>query len=158
MLLDRAADVRVTTAGTHVIEGMPMSWRTRDSIAELGITSEGHRSHQLTNSDVAAADVVVCLAAEHVAYMRRTHPEAAAKTTTLKRLARDLPGTSGATFAERLAELRLAEVEPEHWEDVDDPAGGDLPVFQACAREILDLIDQIVPELSTPASTPTGGP
>lgn len=158
MLLDRAPELRVTTAGTHVIEGMPMSWRTRDAIAELGVKSEGHRSHQLTDRDVAAADVVVCLAAEHVAYMRRTHPEAAAKTTTLKRLARDLPGAPGGTFAERLLALHLEAVDPEHWEDVDDPAGGDLPVFQACAREILDLVDELVPALVTPASAPTGGP
>jgi protein-tyrosine-phosphatase len=158
MLIDRAPELRVTTAGTHVIEGMPMSWRTRDSIAELGVKSEGHRSHQLTNNDVAAADVIVCLAAEHVAYMRRTHPEAAAKTTTLKRLARDLPTAPGATFTDRLRALHLDEVEPEHWEDVDDPAGGDFPVFQACAREIRDLVDELLPGLVTPASTPMGGP
>ena len=157
MLLDRAPDLRVTTAGTHVIEGMPMSWRTRDSIAELDIASEGHRSHQLTDRDVAAADVIVCLAAEHVAYVRRTHPEAAAKTATLKRLARDLPGATGATFAERLAALHLDEVTVERSEDVDDPAGGDLPVFQECARQILDLVDELVPTLVSPASTPTGG-
>jgi protein-tyrosine-phosphatase len=156
MLLDRAPGLRVTTAGTHVIEGMPMSWRTRDAIAELGVKADAHRSHQLTDGDVDRADVIVCLAAEHVAYMRRTHPEAAAKTTTLKRLARELPTVPGETFPLRLAALHLGEIEPEHWEDVDDPAGGDFPVFQACAREILELIEQLVPALS-PATTPTGG-
>ena len=25
--------LHVTTAGTHVVEGMPMSWRTRDALA-----------------------------------------------------------------------------------------------------------------------------
>lgn len=157
MLLDRAPDLRVTTAGTHVIEGMPMSWRTRDSIAELGIASEGHRSHQLTDHDVAAADLIVCLAAEHVAYVRRTHPRAAAKTATLKRLARDLPGATGSTVPERLAALHLDQVTVERSEDVDDPAGGDFPVFQECARQILDLVDELVPTLVSPASTPTGG-
>ena len=39
-----------------------------------------------------------------------------------------------------MAALRLAEVELEPWEDVDDPAGGDLPEFEACAREIHDLV------------------
>ena len=33
------------------------------------------------------------------------------------------------------------------WEDVEDPAGGDLPIFRACAHAISDLIDQLVPEL-----------
>jgi protein-tyrosine phosphatase len=156
MLESRAPELRVTTAGTHVIEGMPMSWRTRDSITELGIETALHRSHQLTDADVAQADLVICLAAEHVAYMRRTHPEAAGKTATLKRLARDLPATTGSSFAARVASLGLEAVSPEHWEDVDDPAGGDLPVFQACAREILGLVDQLLPALS-PSSIPTGG-
>jgi protein-tyrosine-phosphatase len=151
LLEDRAPGLRVTTAGTHVVEGMPMSWRTRDSIAELGVERSMHRSHQLTDLDVDSADVVICLAAEHVAYMRRTHPDAAAKTVTLKRLARDLAGAPGASFAERLAALRLADDALESWEDVEDPAGGDLPVFRACAREIRDLIDQLVPELQPDA-------
>ena len=71
----------------------------------------------------------------------------AAETVTLKRLVRDLPNATGTSFGERLATMQLADVELRSWEDVDDPAGGDLPVFRACAREIRDLIDQLVPEL-----------
>ena len=36
--------VAITTAGTHVIEGMPMSWRTRDALAGLDVSAPGHRS------------------------------------------------------------------------------------------------------------------
>jgi protein-tyrosine-phosphatase len=146
-LEDRAPGVHVTTAGTHVVEGMPMSWRTRDAIAEFGAERTMHRSHQLTDADVVAADVVVCLAAEHVGYMRRTHPEAVGKTVTLHRLVRDLPAAPGASFAERLASLGLADVDLDPTEDVADPAGGDMPVFSACAREIHDLIEVLVAEL-----------
>ena len=147
LLEDRAPTLRITTAGTHVVEGMPMSWRTRDAIAELGVERSMHRSHQLTDFDVDSADVVICLAAEHVAYMRRTHPEAAGKTVSLKRLVRELPETSGTSFAERLAALHLADVDLKSSEDVEDPAGGDLPIFRACAHEISGLVNQLVPEL-----------
>jgi protein-tyrosine phosphatase len=147
LLEARAPDLRITTAGTHVVEGMPMSWRTHDAIAELGVERSMHRSHQLTDFDVDSADVVICLAAEHVAYMRRTHPEAAAKTVTLKRLVRELRETPGASFAERLAALHLADADLESSEDVEDPAGGDLPIFRTCAHEISDLVNQLVPEL-----------
>ena len=123
-----------------------MICRTRDAIAELGVDIGGHRSRQLTDHDVATTDVVICMAAEHVAYMRRIHPEAAAKTVTLKRIVRDLPGGPGA-LGPRLAELHLADVELGSWEEVADPAGGDLPVFQACAREIGELIDRLAPLL-----------
>jgi len=146
-LEDRAPGLRVTTAGTHVVEGMPMSWRTRDAIAEFGAERTMHRSHQLNDTDVAAADVVICLAAEHVAYMRRTHPEAAGKTVTLRRLVRDLPAAPGDTFGERLGALGLADAELEPWEDVEDPAGGDLPVFRSCARKIHELVERLVQEL-----------
>ncbi len=136
----------VVTAGTHVIEGMPMSWRTRDALAALDVSSPGHRSLQLRADHVAEADLVVALAVEHVTYVRRVHPEAAARTATLERLARDLaPGPE--PLAERVARLDLAAVDLEPWEDVDDPAGGDLPVFEACARRIHELIGVLAPAL-----------
>jgi protein-tyrosine phosphatase len=143
MLAARAPTLRITTAGTHVVEGMPMSWRTRDALAELGVPPVPHRSRQLAPADLERADLVIGLAREHVAYVRRVHPRAAAKTATLKRLARELPSTSG-PLADRLARLRLAEVELEPWEDVADPAGGDYPVFQACAREVDRLVDELL--------------
>src|SRR5262249_30579609 len=55
---------------------------------------------------------------------------------------------------ERLATLDLAHAELASWEDVDDPAGGDLPVFRACAREIRDLVDRLVPPLRPQAIAP----
>jgi protein-tyrosine-phosphatase len=139
-------DVEITTAGTHVVEGMPMSWRTREALAGLDVTAPGHRSTQLRDAHVASADLVVGLAREHVAYVRRTHPEAAARTGTLRRLARDLPVGPG-SFAERVAGLGLETVALEPWEDVDDPAGGDLPEFEACARDIHHLLHQLAPAL-----------
>jgi protein-tyrosine phosphatase len=139
--------VAITTAGTHVIEGMPMSWRTRDALAGLDVSAPGHRSLQLRDNHVEEADLVVGLACEHVQYVRRTHPEAAAKTATLRRLARDLaPGDE--SLVTRVAALDLASTELEAWEDVVDPAGGDLPEFEACAQEIRDLIATLAPALA----------
>jgi protein-tyrosine phosphatase len=142
-------NIAITTAGTHVIEGMPMSWRTRAALTGLELEVPGHRSTQLRGDHVASADLVVGLAGEHVAYVRRVHPEAASRTATLRRLARDLPTTTG-SLGERVASLGLAEVALEPWEDVIDPAGGDLPEFEACARDIHELLGRLAP-LLTPA-------
>jgi protein-tyrosine phosphatase len=144
ILAEHVPAIAVATRGTHVIEGMPMSWRTRDAIVALGAKAEGHRSRQLTAADLATADLVLAMAREHVEYVRRRYPEAAPRTGTLKRLARDLPGTSG-PFADRVAALRLAEVELEPWEDVDDPAGGTPEVFHQCAVEIHELLTALRP-------------
>jgi protein-tyrosine phosphatase len=143
--------VAITTAGTHVVEGMPMSWRTRDALAGLDVSAPGHRSLQLRDEHVDSADLVVGLAREHVEYVRRTHPDAAFKTGTLRRLARDLASGTD-SLASRVASLDLGSAELEEWEDVVDPAGGDLPEFEACAQEIRDLIAELAPALENGAS------
>ena len=148
----RRDDLEVVTAGTHVIEGMPMSWRTRDALGALDVEAPGHRSYQLRDGDAAMADLVIAMAGEHVGYVRRVHPQAAARTVTLKRLARDLAASTGDPssrddLAARVGALGLSGVELEAWEDVEDPAGGDLPEFEACAREIRDLLDEVLPRI-----------
>jgi protein-tyrosine-phosphatase len=145
MLAAQAEGVKVTTAGTHVIEGQPISWRTRDAMTEVGVAAVGHRSRQLRTHDLEA-DVIVALATEHVAWIRREHSEAAARTATLRRLCRDLPHEPG-PLATRLAHLELDTVTLEPWEDVADPAGGDLETFIGCARELLHLVNDLAPRL-----------
>ncbi len=145
-LTEHLPAVVVSTRGTHVVEGMPMSWRTRDAIVALGARTEGHRSRQLGRTDLTDVDLVLAMAGEHVEYVRRRHPEVAARTGTLKRLARDLPGTTG-TLAERIAALRLDEITLERWEDVEDPAGGEPEVFHRCAAEIHELLTVLRPVL-----------
>jgi protein-tyrosine phosphatase len=145
-LLDADIDVRVTTRGTHVIEGLPMSLRTRGALAALGVRDHMHRSRQLTADDVRTADLIVGMAREHVLFIRRGYPTAAHRTGTLRRLARDLPGITG-TLAERVAALALDTIELEPWEDVDDPAGGDEAVFRDCATEIDALLARLAPVL-----------
>ncbi|MDZ4827494.1 MAG: hypothetical protein SGJ13_13690 [Actinomycetota bacterium] len=145
-LKEHVPALNVTTSGTHVIEGMPMSWRTRDAIESIGLPIPNHRSRQATEQELDNADLVIALAREHVAWMRRTHPRAAPRTATLKRLARDLPA-GPAPLPDRLAAMRLHEVALEPAEDVHDPAGGDLDVFKVCAREIADLLHEVIPRL-----------
>ena len=145
-LLADAPGLLVSTRGTHVIEGLPMSWRTADAIRALGAEVDGHRSRQLVSVDLTEVDLVLAMAREHVEYVRRRHPEAAARTGTLKRLARDLPLLPG-TLEERIAAMGLADVALEPWEDVEDPAGGDADVFHDCATEIHSLLAQLAPFL-----------
>ncbi len=138
----------ITTAGTHVVEGMPMSWRTRDAMAVVGVSAPSHRSHQLTDAEATGATLVVAMAREHVTYVRRRHPGVAARTATIRRLARDLPAGGPGTLAARVEALGLASVRLERWEDVEDPAGGELAVFESCARELAGLMAELAPRLA----------
>jgi protein-tyrosine phosphatase len=141
-----SAPAAIVTAGTHVVEGQPMGRRTREALAAVGFRADGHRSHQLTDADIARADLVLAMASEHVAYIRRKHPEAAAKTGTIKRLCRDLVA-GPAPLADRLRPLGLAEVTLEEWEDVEDPAGGEDDVYRSCAEELAGLCAVLLPRL-----------
>ncbi|MBO0715016.1 MAG: hypothetical protein J2O39_02070 [Acidimicrobiales bacterium] len=134
-----AADV--TSAGTHVVEGLPPTSRTEQALLGLGLRPTGHRSHQLTEADVSRAQLIVGFTRDHVEFVRRRFPEGAAKTVTLRRLCRDLD--DGATLERRLARLRLAEVSLETWEDIADPAGGELEDFERCAAEIQELTGRL---------------
>jgi len=147
LLEDHGLDVRVTTAGTHVIEHQPVSIRTRLALDAVGLHASAHRSRQLTDDGLDAADVVIALAGEHVSYIRRRHPAAAARTATLRFLAQHLP-IGAAPLAERLAALGLVTIDPAVQGDVTDPAGGDDEDYVACARDLVVLIDELVPRLA----------
>ena len=134
---------RVSSAGTLVVDGQPMSRRTREALAAHGLADPDHRSRQLTARHVEKADLVVVMEPDHVAWMRRRLPEGSSRTATLKRLVRELGSTSGG-LSERVAQLALHEVEVEDWEEVVDPAAGEQPVFDACAEELAGLIDELL--------------
>ena len=139
--------IRITTAGTHVIERQPVSLRTRDALGAVGLNVSVHRSHQLTDDDVDQADLIVAMAAEHVRYVRRRHPSGAARTATAKWLVQRLEAGPD-PLAERVARLDLASVYPESQGDVEDPAGGDEEDYASCVIELTSLIAALGPRLS----------
>ena len=139
-------DLEIATAGTLSIDGRPLSWRTRAGFASVGVDAPDHRSRQAVAADIARAGLIIGLAPEHVAWVRREHPRAAARSATLKRLARDL-ADDDRSLAARVADLDLAGVEMHAWEEIVDPGGGDVESFVACAREVVDLVDDLAPRL-----------
>jgi len=139
-------DIEVSTAGTLSIDGLAMSWRTRAGFESVGLPVPPHRSRQARAGDIEQATLVIGLAPEHVAWVRREHPDAAARTGTLKRLHREL-GDDARPLAERVAALDLGHVELAPWEEVVDPGGGEVEAFTACAREVVDLVDELADRL-----------
>jgi protein-tyrosine phosphatase len=140
-----APEIAVETAGTLTIEGQPASFRTRAGLEAVGLELPYHRSRQVRPDHLDNATVVIGLAPEHVQWVRREHPGASAHTGTLRRLARDLP-TAG-SLAQRVAALELDQVELGSWEEIEDPAGGEVPEFTACAQEIVQLVADLAGRL-----------
>lgn len=142
LLRIRRPDLTVETAGTLSLGGRPISWRTRRAFEVIGLEPPRHASVQADEEHLGRVDLIVALAPEHVRWVRREHPLHAARTATLIRLDRtdhDLPGwvASGAP----------GEIELSDWEEVVDPGGGEVDAFEACAREISELIDRVAPRL-----------
>lgn len=144
MLRDRSDAFRVTGAGTHVIEGHPMSVRTRRALERHGLVDRTHRSRQLWREDASSAALVVAMAPEHVRWVRENHPTAAPRTATIKRLVQLLSSAPGATLAERVRALQLETIEPQDWEEVVDPAAGEQPVFDECVDELDVLVAELL--------------
>jgi protein-tyrosine-phosphatase len=148
-LSTRRPDLVVETAGTLVVDGQPMSIRTRAAIEGVGHDLPRHASRQAHPPDLDQAGVVVALAPEHVEWVRRTHPDAAGHTATLIRLVHDLAAAAdGQTIRDQVAALDLAAAELGDWEEVVDPGGMEAEAFAACAREIDVLIEQLAPRLA----------
>ena len=136
----------VTTAGTLAVEGMPMSWRTKTALKAIDLQVPEHRSKQATAAHLDQADVIVGLAPEHVAWVRRNHPHVVARTITLIRLARQLQHPSTALHLQ-LGAMNLTSVELEAWEEVVDPGGGEVDVFVNCAGDISNLVNELLTRL-----------
>jgi protein arginine phosphatase len=129
-------DLQVQTAGTLTVDGQRISQRTRAALVEVGLpSSTDHRGAQVTQRQIDVADVIIGAAPEHVQWVRRVHPHAAAKTVTLKHLVSVLPAD--------LAELRLADHTLHPREEVVDPGGGEVDAFIACAKEVVALVDHL---------------
>ena len=147
-LAERRPDLVVETAGTLVVDGQPMSIRTRAAIEGVGHPLPRHASRQAHPPDLERAGLVVALAPEHVEWVRRTHPDAAGHTATLIRLVHELPDApDGGTLRDQVASMGLATVELGEWEEVVDPGGMEAEAFAACAREIDVLVEQLAPRL-----------
>ncbi len=139
--------LHIVTAGTHSIDGQPMGMRTRAALLRLpemeAADFRRHRSRQVHGVDLVHAELVVVMEADHVRFVRRRFPDAAAKTATLRRLCRDLaPGPPA--LGERVAGLGLAEVDLSDDEDVLDPAGHEADVYAACVDELWVLCRTLV--------------
>jgi protein-tyrosine-phosphatase len=144
------ADLHVVTAGTHSVDGQPMSTRTRAALRSIPELTDaalgGHRSRQVYEGDLDRAELVVVMEADHVRFIRRQFPRAAGRTATIRHLCRDLrPGP--APLGERVAALHLAGAQLLGEDDVMDPAGGDEAAYVACAAELWLLCQRLIESL-----------
>ena len=107
--------------------------------------ADGHRSRQLASADLATADLVLAMAREHVEYVRRRHPAAAARTGTLKRLARDLPARRQARSPSGWRRSTSPTSSSSRGKTSTTRPAATPEVFHDCAVEIHELLELLRP-------------
>ena len=139
--------VSIVTAGTHTIDGQPMGLRTRTALQRIPELADAdfrrHRSRQVHGIDLVHADLVIVMEADHVRFVRRRFPDAAAKTATIRRLCAELPPPPPA-LGERVAGMKLGDADVAEDVDVLDPAGAEGDVYAAVVDELWDLCRRLV--------------
>lgn len=136
-------DLAVTSGGTHSIPGLPMSTRTRDALASVNAADPDHRSAQADALLVDPATLIVIFEPMHLAWFGRELPHALARVASLPLLAEQLEPGPIETLEQRIAALELADRSFEPWEEVVDPAGGDVDVFIEAAQRIDVLVQEL---------------
>lgn len=137
----------VTSAGTSGWDGSGAMAESVTAAAERGVDISGHRARRLTRGDVADADLVVAMAAEHRDAVQHAVPDAAGRTYTLKELVRLLEALPPAdpTAGSRLFDERLERADAlrssgfdgnPNDDDVVDPLGLPLESYRAIAWEL----------------------
>ena len=90
----------------------------------------------MTRDHLDDVDLVVGFERDHVRFIRHMAREVADRTATLPRLL--LPDWPGAD---------IAGEDPRTWDEVDDPAGGEIDDFVRCARIIDTQVAQLIARL-----------
>jgi protein-tyrosine phosphatase len=156
-LAGRGVAAPVASAGL-LGSGWPPPPEVISVMAARGIDVTGHRSRAVTADDLAAADLIIGLAREHVRHAAVLRPEAWPRAFTLRELVRrgEQAGSRAraeplgdwlARAADRRSRLDLLGRHPA--DDVADPVGGPLPGYQATA-ELLDRLTRDLVELGWP--------
>ena len=108
-------DYEVHSAGVGAVDGLPASDHAVRACRELGIDINRHRSRMLTSELVRKADYIFGMTHSHVDAIMLLYPQAAEKTFLLRE------------FDDTLDSFE---------NDISDPIGGSLEVYQNCRDQI----------------------
>ena len=150
--------IQVSSAGSHALEGNPAASRSMLAAATRGASLERHFARELTRRRVRAADLVLCMAAEHRPFVLSYDRAAAGRTFLLATFARvagqwDWLATSPA----ELVALAAEHAREQDGDDVVDPLGHPPEAYAACAERLDGLVTPVIAALAKAMPVGTGG-
>lgn len=108
---------RVVSAGVWAVDNQPASANAIAVMAERGIDITDHIAHTISANDVAESDLILVMSQEHEQLIQNTWPQYRWKVH------------------------RLSEMVGRR-KDVQDPYGGPIEEYRACADILSEYIDQ----------------
>ena len=140
--------IQVSSAGSHALEGKPAASRSILAASARGASLERHVARELTRRRVRAADLILCMAAEHRPFVLGYDRSAANRTFVLATFARvagqwDWLATSPA----ELVALAAKHAREQDGDDIVDPLGHPTQVYAACAERLDSLVTPVIAAL-----------
>jgi protein-tyrosine phosphatase len=151
--LDRypGVPIQVSSAGSHALEGNPAASRSLLAASARGASLERHFARELTRRRVRAADLVLCMAAEHRPFVLSYDRSAANRTFLLAGFARVAARFDGlAASPSELVALAAEHAREEPGDDIDDPLGLASDAYAACAERLDGLVRPVIAALARP--------
>ena len=151
--------IQVSSAGSHALEGNPAASRSMLAAATRGASLERHFARELTRRRVRAADLILCMAAEHRPFVLSYDRAAAGRTFLLATFARvagqwDWLATSPAG----LVALAAEHAREQDGDDIDDPLGQSPDAYAACAERLDGLVSPVIAALVKALPVGSTGP
>jgi len=158
-LSEMGVEAEVASAG-RMVGDQPASGGAVEVMAARGLDLSEHRSRTCAKDDLRQADLVLCMAREHLRDAALAHPDAFGRIFTLKELVR-----RGTAIGPRPASQDIAEwlsrahhgrthaglLGSSEADDVGDPMGGSEEDYREAAELIDGLLGRVV-SLMWPAS------
>ena len=151
--------IQVSSAGSHALEGNPAASRSMLAASTRGASLERHFARELTRRRVRAADLILCMAAEHRPFVLSYDRAAAERTFLLASFARvagqwDWLATSPAG----LVALAAEHAKEQDGDDIDDPLGQSPDAYAACAERLDGLVTPVIAALVKALPVGSTGP
>jgi len=159
-----AADVVVTSAGTHAYPGSPMHGGSMAVLRECGIDARDFSSRTVDSSVLLTANLVLTAAREQRAACVTLAPATVRRTFTLRQFTRlaaaappvceqisaSVPGRLRALVGRVNATRHQVPNVPAEMDDLPDPVDQPIEAFRECAEEIWQSLDTIIKVISIP--------
>ena len=113
---------RVTSAGTHTLDGFGASSHAIDVMAEKGIDLKPHRSQTVTRELVDQSAIIIAMTTQHADTLSERFPDC----------------------RDRIHLMRSFDLDAPPQSDVSDPFGGTLAEYRTCRAVLLKSIPDLL--------------